>query len=349
MRAASQALRRGSTSGRVPAWIPAGILVVALVWILSQIGAGVGASGVIEIDPRSSRLEARASFADPRWDDLLRLQIACVPPFSPHDREGIDRVAALVAAQPFVAAIGEPRVLWPNGVDVPVQLRRPAACVRQGNEFLHVAEDGMILPGRWPTPTWSELAPGREGFLPVIGPNDGAFDMTRAGERLTQPRHVDALDVALSMRGGLDADDFKLLGPPLIDATNARAASVENAGVVIQLERRRTVWFGRAPGSGAIGERPVERKWADLHKAAQLLRGLDAASVPESAHDWSLLDVRWDTSDITWRDAVAADPGGLDKGASTDHGDGSHAGNDAAKTGSKATPKTPPSAKTPKH
>jgi len=341
MRPASQALRRASTRGRVPAWIPAGILVVALVWLLSEIGAGVGASGVIEIDPRSSQLEARASFADPRWNDLLRVEISRIAPFSPHDQDGIARVAALVAGQPFVAAVGEPRVLWPDGVDVPVRLRRPAACVRQGNEFLHVAEDGIILPGRWPTPTWSEIAPGREGFLPVIGPNDGAFDMARAGDRLTQPRHVDALAVALSMRGALDADDFRLLGPPLVDATNARVASVDNPGVVIQLERRRTLWFGRAPGSGAIGERPVEHKWADVHKAALLLRGLDAASVPASAHDWSLLDVRWDTSDITWRDAPATDADGNGKGSAAEHGTSAQTSGEGGKPGTMSLPKKP--------
>jgi hypothetical protein len=196
----------------------------------------------------------------------------------------------------------------------------------QGAEFLHVAEDGTILPGRWPTPTWCELLPGREGFLPVIGPNDGAFDLARPGERLKEPRHVDALGVALSMRASLSAEDFKLLGPPLIDATNARAATVEIPGVVLQLERRRTVWFGRTPGCGAVGERPVEHKWADLRKAAQLLGGLDATPARVGARDWSLLDVRWDTSDIAWRDeAETADPHGpaskLSPSQAGDHGD----------------------------
>ncbi len=310
MRPARPVLRRASKRGRVPVWIPGGLLVAVLVWTFSGISDGVSASGVERIDPRSSRLDTQASFADERWNDLLRAQLARLPSVSPHDRAGIERIAAVVASMPFVAAVGEPRVLWPDGVDVPLRLRRPVACVRQGAEFLHVAEDGVILPGRWPSPTWVEFAPGRMGFLPVIGPNDGAFDLARPGERLTQARHIDALSVALSMREALDADDSKLLGPPLIDATNARTASVEVPGVVIQLERRRTVWFGRAPNSGAIGERPVERKLLDLHKAALLLRGLDATPPPAEAHDWSLLDVRWDTSDVTWRDAVVDDAPG---------------------------------------
>jgi hypothetical protein len=296
-------------------WIPGGLLVAVSIWTFSGISDGVSASGVERIDPRSSRLDVQASFADERWNDLLRIQLAQLPPVSPHDRAGVERIASVVASMPFVAAVGEPRVLWPDGVDVPLRLRRPVACVRAGSEFLHVAEDGVILPGRWPSPTWVELAPGRQGFLPVIGPNDGSFDMARAGERLTQPRHVDALSVALAMRAALDADDSKLLGPALIDATNARAATVDVPGVVIQLERRRTVWFGRAPNSGAIGERPVERKLLDLHKAASLLRGLDATPPPSDAHDWSLLDVRWDTSDITWREPVADEGTGDDQSA----------------------------------
>jgi hypothetical protein len=296
-----------STSGRVPLWIPCALLIAGLVWLFDGISQGVHAAGFERIDPRSSRLDV-PGHVDPRWNDLLRQRMAALPPISPHDRAGVERIAALVASLPFVAQVGEPSVLWPDGVDVPLQLRRPAACVLQGGGFLAVAEDGTILPGRWPTPTWVELLPGdgtsppKEGFLPVIGPNDGAFDLARAGDRLTEARHLDALAVALSMRAALCKDDYELLGPPLIDATNARSASVEVPGVVIRFENRRTVWFGRAPGSGAVGERPVDPKWADVHTAALRLRGLESNPPRPEARDWSLLDVRWDTADITWRD-----------------------------------------------
>jgi hypothetical protein len=296
-------------------WIPCALLIGFTAWLFDGISQGVKAAGFERIEPRSSRLDVPGRFVDPRWQDLLRARLATLPPVSPHDRRGIERIAALVASLPFVAQVGEPSVLWPDGVDVPLRLRRAAACVRVGNEFMTVAEDGTILPGRWPTPTWVELlpahgsAPAKEGFLPVIGPNDGAFDDARAGDRLTQPRHVDALAVALSMRAALAKEDFELLGPPLIDATDSRRASVEVPGVVIRLEGRRTVWFGRAPGSGAVGERPVENKWKDLHVAAARLRGLDGVPPSAEARDWSLLDVRWDTSDITWRDAGAGEEG----------------------------------------
>ena len=296
---------RRSTSGRVPLWIPCGLLIATLFWLAEGIGQGVHASGVERIDPRSSRLDVADRAVDPRWNDLLRERMAVEAPISPHDRAGVERIAALVRGLPFVAQVGAPSVLWPDGIEIPLRLRRPVACVQQGGTFLRVAEDGTLLPGRWPTPTWMELLPGREGFLPVIGPNDGAFDLKRAGERLAEARHLDALAVALSMRAALTREDHEVLGPLLIDATDARSASVEVPGVVIRLEERRTVWFGRAPSSGAVGERPAGHKWADLAKAAAFLRGLEQHPPRAGARDWSLLDVRWDTSDITWREAPA--------------------------------------------
>jgi hypothetical protein len=173
----------------------------------------------------------------------------------------------------------------------------------QGNEYVAVAEDGTLLPGRWPSPPWLDTGGGRVGFLPVIGPNDGAFESSPAGSRLTEPRHVDALRVAVEMRASLSKDDFNVLGPPLIDATRSREASVEIPGVVILLEGRRVVWFGRAPGTAAPGERPSLNKWTDLKRAIELLRGLSRTPRAADARDWSFLDLRWDHPDVTWRDA----------------------------------------------
>lgn len=299
--------RGRAQAGRVPAWIPLVILLFGLVWLFDGLSRGVAAAGYERIDPRSSKLDVRTGFVDARWNDMMRQHLAALPVASTHDRAAIARIAASVAALPFVAEVGEPSVLWPDGVDVPLKLRTPAACVMQGNEFLAVAQDGVLLPGRWPTPPWIETSNGHLGFLPVIGPNDGTFDAARPGERLAQPRHLDALQVAIEMRAALSQEDFELLGPPLIDATQARAASVEIPGVVIQLEGRRSITFGRAPGANAVGERPSANKWKDVHRAALYLRGLGSTPPPTEARDWSYLDVRWETSDITWRDPAALD------------------------------------------
>src|SRR5205085_8488086 len=101
-----------------------------------------------------------------------------------------------IARLPFVAQVGTPRVLWPDGLDLPLRLRRPVACILQGGEYTAVAEDGTILPGRWPTPPWIQLDAGSAahlGFLPVIGPNDGALELAEPGARLVEPRHRDPL------------------------------------------------------------------------------------------------------------------------------------------------------------
>jgi hypothetical protein len=162
--------------------------------------------------------------------------------------------------------------------------------VRAGNDFLAISEDAVVLPGRWPTPP---LVEGK--YLPVLGPNDGRFDGVRPGEALCAPVDVDGLAVALSLREFLDATDFELTGPPLIDATHARETSVEEPGVRIHFEGRRVVYFGRAPGANAPGELPQARKWEHVRRAIALLRP------DQGARDWSLLDVRWDAADVAWR------------------------------------------------
>lgn len=279
----------------MPAWIPVGVLVAGAAWLCSDLQASVDASGFALVDVRRSRLDAPPGFRDPRWQDYLALHLARLRPVDARDREQVRAVAAEIARLPFVAEVREPRVLWPDGIDVPLKLREPAACVLAGTDYLAVSDDGVVLPGRWPTPT---LVGGR--FLPVIGPNDGRFDAVEPGMRLRAPADVDALAVAVSMRAALEPADFDLSGPPLIDATRARQTNVEEPGVRIHFEGRRTVHFGRAPDAGAPGELPAEKKWEHVRRALALL-------APENgARDWSLLDARWDVADVAWR--VPVDP-----------------------------------------
>lgn len=299
-RAVSQS---GMSCGRVPLWLPLSICFALALWVHDGLSHEIEASGIEHIDPRASRLNSDAAFCDPRWDDVMRRSLAALPPVSIHDPSAIEHLRRTVAGLPFVARVGEARVLWPDSLAVPLALRTPAACVMQGSEYLPVSEDGVLLPGRWPTPPWIETAPLVHGYLPVIGPNDGAFDAARPGERLREVRHTDALSIAISMRASLSKADFELIGPPLIDASRARLDPVASNGVEIRLEGRRTIVFGRPPTMNAIGDRPIERRWDDVRRALEYLRGLRTVPRPEKAHDWSYLDVRWDTSDITWRDS----------------------------------------------
>jgi len=283
--------RSGSSrSGRVPAWIPVGVLVATGVWLCSGLEESVDAAGFAQVDVRRSRLDVPPGFHDPRWQDFLAMRLAAMPPVDARDHAQVRAVALEIERLPFVAQVLEPRVIWPDGIEVPLRLRRPGACVLSGADYLAISEDGIVLPGRWPTPP---LVEGR--FLPVIGPNDGRFDLVQPGESLVAPQDRDALAVALSMRSELTPLEFDLTGPPLIDASRARATAVGEPGVRILFEGRRTVHFGRAPDAGQPGELPTAKKWEHVRRA------LDALRAENGARDWSLVDVRWDVADVAWR------------------------------------------------
>ncbi|MBK7877837.1 MAG: hypothetical protein IPJ77_19320 [Planctomycetes bacterium] len=268
------------------------------VWVCETLATDVWASGFATIDPRRARLadpaevEGGGGFVDQRWEALLRQTLASVPAFQATDLESAGRLQARVAALPFVAEVGEPRVLWPDGLELPVRLRRPEACVRIGELYYAVAADGVLLPGSWPAPPWIG-----QGYLPVIGPNDGSFEAAQPGERLAAPRHRDALAVAIGLRAELGAGEFETMGPPLIDATRARETSASVPGIELRLAGRRVIWFGRAPDCGEPGELPAAAKWKAIVQGLQLLRA------EGGARDWSVLDARWDVPQIQWREA----------------------------------------------
>jgi len=286
--------------GRVRLWVPLALLVAGSIWALGRLDEPVRAAEFTAIDLKRLVLRPpQGAFSDPRWEAELSSALARVAPPDARDPAALARVADMVGRLPFVAEVGTPRVLWPDGLEVPVRLREPVACVRTGEEFRVVAEDGVILPGNWPAPPVIEGRP-----LPVIGPNDGAFDKRPAGSRLAERRHLDGLAVALSMRSELPAADAQTLGPLLIDATRSAATSADEPGTLLELEGQRLVLFGRAPGSGEPGELPDELKWRSLSKAAALLRSDGSAGV----QDWSVADLRWDTPAIRMRDGSAPPP-----------------------------------------
>ncbi len=308
-------------AGRLPGWVFVVVLVAGGVWLAGRIGArpAADAEPFAVIDPRYARLDGYAEFVDDRWRPALAARLASLPEVSAEDPEPLEPIRAALASLPFVADVGVGSVLWPDGYRVSVKLRKPAACLHvasspnasgpnaslpnasspstsSGGGYLLVAEDGVVLPGEWKRPPWVA-----GGWLPVLGPLEeparGGDASLRPGARIAERRHLDALAVAVSMRATLAADDFEALGAPVIDATNARSASVTEPGVVIDLEEGRRVLFGRAPNSGEPGELPVDQKWASLAKASRALSPSNA-----DRRDWAVLDVRWDVPDILWRD-----------------------------------------------
>jgi hypothetical protein len=242
---------------------------------------------------------------DPRWGLELAQVLADAEPFRVDDDVAL---AALHDALERISFVGDVEHLSADeeaGLQLDLTFREPVACVPVSAGFLTVDAQGVLLSGAWSVPPRVDGA-----SLPVVGPmedGDGLFALARPGDWLAEDAHLDALDVALSLETHLDADARRALGRVVIDATRARAASVEEPGVRLLLEERRLVLFGRRPSSGEPGELAAAAKWRSLQRA---LETLDAPADPV---DWDVVDVRWDHPELVRRSpALAAlqDPSG---------------------------------------
>ena len=230
------------------------------------------------------------TWIDPRWEQLLADRLAMVGDFPADDPAGPRAVAEALAELSFVEAFEAPRVLWPDGLEVPLRLRRPVACVAWRGSFFPVAVDrpaggpprGVLLPGGGSTPP----AFGG-GFLPVLGGLGEGLE----GVWLEDPALVAALSVADSLWHHLPPDAHERLGRVVIDASRDHLASLDEPGTRLELEGGRLVWWGRSPAQGAAGELPAATKWANLAEALALLDEVD----------WTLVDLRWDQPDILRR------------------------------------------------
>lgn len=272
---------RGTRSGRVPTALLLGLALLGFAYLVGRIDTAVRAAGHHSVDTRRVRIAGR-DWVPRDWEERIAARLTAIGPIEAREREALERAAAEIAAMPFVAHVGDVSTVWPDGLCVDVVLRRPRACVRVGELYLCVAEDGVVLPGAWPLPPDT----GR-GRLPVLGPFDWPTDELLPGDRLDDAVVQDGLSIATSLFEHLGPDTQDRLGIVLIDAREARATSVENPGAQLLLEGRRLVLFGRAPNADAPGELPVAQKWRHLEAALDLLDG------PER-EDWDLLDARWD-------------------------------------------------------
>jgi hypothetical protein len=276
------------------------VLAVMLgVWVAGRLDrhAQDAGFGIIETDRILVDLEGAAGswspWLDPDWSAQLTQAIAQVPSFAADDPAGVDAVLEALGRFSFVAELCTPRVIWPDGLDVPFRLRRPIACVAYQGRFWSVALEwnppgdqpgpiGVILPG-------SSLTPPafRGAFLPVIGSLSGPLNEVW----VRHPALLGALSVADSFWVDLPPAEARRLGRFVIDASQDGAASVENPGVVLELEGGRRVWFGRSPYTAKSGELAVETKWEHVMGAMGYL---------DAGRDWTLVDVRWDRPDIAF-------------------------------------------------
>lgn len=291
---------RASPAIRRPAlleWACFALALTAIAWFFAQLVRGVDAADFASVDTARVRLDTGPGWVDPRWEAIVAQRIAAFPPLEADDRAALDELAAALGGLGFLAEIGEPRVLWPDGVEIPVRFREPVACVRAGPAFLAVAAGGLVLDGRWASPPARDL-----GFLPLLVGVAGEPASVAEGDVLRSAALVDALAVAESMWRCLASDDLARLGRVAIDARRAREATVEEPGTVLWLEQGRRVYFGRSPNLDAPGELPVETKWRSVSRA---LRTLDPG---EGALDWELADARWDRPELLPRGGFAEAP-----------------------------------------
>jgi hypothetical protein len=267
----------------LPPWIPLLLLIAPLWWLVRHGDEAAAREGFGWLDPAAVELDFPAPWVDPAWEDQVFATIADFGSVRLDDGAGLRALGARLAALPFVAETDHPRVVWPAGIEFPLRLRRPVACVGQHANFVPVDREGVLLGGEFRAPPRVE-----QGYLPVLGPVDQRTAALRPGDRLSDPEDLDALAIAEALGRHLAPEDLARLGRIVIDARRAPLSSATEPGALLLLEGRRTVAFGRSPRIDHPGELALETKCAHLARALEQLHGA-------APRDWSGLDVRWDT------------------------------------------------------
>jgi len=238
------------------------------------------------VDPAEAVLGHVPEWVDPRWLERVRSELARTPPFDVTNVAFLVPLRASLAGLSFVERVERCELTTDGDLALELTLREPVACIQAQGDYLLVDDDGVVLEGRWAVPPRRSGAP-----LPVLAA-DPLFERARPGDWLVEPEHEDALDVALSLSEHLDAADRARLGPVVIDASRARLASVDEPGVRLILAGEREALFGRSPASEEPGELAAGTKWRALVQALELF------AVDPVAHDWRLVDLRWDRPEI---------------------------------------------------
>ncbi len=273
---------RPSLRGSVPAWVPMVFLAAGFVWVLNSLQMSAKEKGVGVCEVTRVRLHHEPLYFGDAWQRRLERILRRHEQVDLSNPAAIASLKAEFAGLSFVEEVGEPEVVWPDGLVVPLRLREPAACIRVGDDFLPVADDGMVLAGYSYAPHEVYGA-----GLPILGPSDRLLraGMPSPGDFLQDEALLTALKVAGSMQRNLIPKQQRLLGRIVIDASHEQAPDGLPGGVRIDLDGKRRILFGRPPGGDFPGELPARIKWMAIAAALQ---------PNSSGGPWDLLDVRWD-------------------------------------------------------
>ncbi|MDA1266685.1 MAG: hypothetical protein O2816_16515, partial [Planctomycetota bacterium] len=197
--------------------------------LVARLESEARARGVAQVDVTRYRLHAQDRWISPAWTSQLEQVLLEARQLEVGDDAGLGSLIQRVEALSFVAEVGTPKVAWPDGLELPVRLRQPLACLRVGDDFLPIAADGMVLAGYCYAP---HQAFG--GHLPVLGPHglDADRDFPfEPGDILGHPGHLAGLAVAASLWEHLSREDLERLGRVVIDASRAQAWDGKPGGV----------------------------------------------------------------------------------------------------------------------
>ena len=257
-------------------------LAFGFVWVLNSLQMSAREKGVGVCEVTRVRLHHDPLYFGDAWQRRLERILRRRDRIDLSDQDAIAALKAELASLSFVEEVGEPEVVWPDGLVVPLRLREPAACIRVGDDFLPVADDGMVLAGYSYAPHEVYGA-----WLPILGPSDRLLraGLPMPGEFIRDEALLAALKVAGSMQRNMIPREQRLLGRIVIDASRELAPDGLPGGVRIDLEGKRRILFGRPPGGDFPGELPVKIKWRAI--TAALMAGAEGPA-------WDLLDVRWD-------------------------------------------------------
>ncbi len=230
-----------------------------------------------------ARIQERVRGLDDFRVDLSRARVASAPDwFPPPEREGLrravlgtgsvdlreeglpDRAAAAVAGDPRVARVLGARRLYPDSVEVLVELRRPVALVETAAGLLPVDAEGVRLPGSYPALRLPRVRGAAAGEVPQAGESFGRA--AREGAAVAA-----ALPVDLAESLGLTVVEVSGVGKPR-EGTPSEVLLLRPA---VKGRPAVTVEWGRSPASpeADLDPRP-EEKTARLRRAAEVFPGL---------------------------------------------------------------------------